>query len=70
MSPTLFFRAVFVNILRSPGIDSQPGRIHSLASIPRLLKHYKYGLWCFQKQMLYYDVYVGVPVLFVAPRFK
>jgi hypothetical protein len=29
---------VFVNLLRGPGIDSQPGGINSLESIPGLLK--------------------------------
>jgi hypothetical protein len=29
----------FVNPLRSQGIDSQPGRIDTLESIPGLLKH-------------------------------
>ncbi len=29
---------VFVNLLRSPGIHSQPGDTDSLESIPRLLK--------------------------------
>jgi hypothetical protein len=35
----------FVNLLRSPGIDSQPGGIDSLESIPGLLNVYKFRLW-------------------------
>ncbi len=35
---------VFANLLRSPGIDSQPGGIDSSESIPGLLHVYKYGL--------------------------
>jgi hypothetical protein len=35
----------FVDLLRSPGIDSQPGGTDSSDSIPRLNKNvYKYGL--------------------------
>jgi len=39
---------VFVNLLRSPGIDSQPGGIDSLESIPVLLK-------CLQIRALYFS---------------
>ncbi len=35
----------FVSLLRSPGSDSQPGRIDSSESISGLLKGKKLGLW-------------------------
>ncbi len=36
--------AVFVNLLRSPGIDSQPGGINSSESISGSINVHKYGL--------------------------
>ena len=35
----------FENLQRSPGIDSQPGGIDSLESVPRLLKRLQIRLW-------------------------
>jgi hypothetical protein len=41
----LLLEPVFVNLLRSPGIDSQPGRIDSSNRFMGYMNVYKYELW-------------------------